>query len=124
MTRSRSKSEAELSKLKAETNDENRTPAVDNDREAPSGLVTPMKLSKGKSPSELSPPPPPPSMPKRSYAVDDKWVYKGRVELVDLQVIVGSALEDERKFEILSPEGSFTAYAGMLQIFVIFISSS
>ena len=38
--------------------------------------------------------------------------FKGRVELVDLEEFVGSALEDERRFEVLSPEGSFVVYAG------------
>jgi len=38
---------------------------------------------------------------------DDKFVYKGRVEVVDLEVVVHSALKDERRFEVLSPEGSF-----------------
>ncbi|KAJ3501402.1 hypothetical protein NLJ89_g9353 [Agrocybe chaxingu] len=50
-------------------------------------------------------------MSKRHASVDDKWVYKGRVELVDVEVVVGSALEDERKFDVLSPEGSFVVYA-------------
>ena len=43
---------------------------------------------------------------------EDKFVYKGRVELVDLEVVVGSALEDERRFEVSSPESSFVVYAG------------
>ena len=41
----------------------------------------------------------------------NKFVCKGRVELVDLEVVVGSALEDERKFEVLSFEGNFVVYA-------------
>ena len=35
---------------------------------------------------------------------NDKFVYKGRVALVDLKVVVGSALEDEIRSEVLSPE--------------------
>lgn len=35
---------------------------------------------------------------------NDKFVYKGRVALVDLKVVVGSALEDESRSEVLSPE--------------------
>lgn len=118
MTRSRSKSEAELSTLKAETSGDGRTPSMNSGRETPSVPATPVKANRGKVLSTS--PPPPPIMPKRTYSVDDKWVYKGRVELVDLQVIVGSALEDERKFEILSPEGSFTVYAGEIFAFFFF----
>ncbi|KAF8972714.1 hypothetical protein BDZ97DRAFT_853105 [Flammula alnicola] len=114
MTRSRSKSEAELSTLKAGAKTDQHTASGDRKaEESPSVPVTPQRFSKGKAqfPSG-SPPPPPPNMAKRPHSIDDKWVYKGRVELVDVQVIVGSALEDERKFEILSPEGSFILYAG------------
>jgi len=50
-------------------------------------------------------------MVKRHGSNDDKFVYKGRIELVDLEVVVGSVLEDERRFELLSPEGSFVVYA-------------
>ena len=39
--------------------------------------------------------------------MNDKFVYKGRVELFDLEVVVGSAIEDERRFE-----GSFVVYSG------------
>ena len=51
-------------------------------------------------------------MVKKHGSNHDKFVYKGLVELVDLEVVVGSALEDERTFEVLSPEGSFVVYAG------------
>ena len=57
-------------------------------------------------------PPPLLSMVKKHGSNDDKFVFKGRVDLVDLVVVVGSALEDERRFEVLSPEGSFIVYAG------------
>jgi FYVE/RhoGEF/PH domain-containing protein 5/6 len=56
-------------------------------------------------------PPPPPRMGKRNASVDDKWVYKGRADLVDIEIVVGSSLEDDRRFEILSPGGSFAVYA-------------
>ncbi|KAG6853231.1 hypothetical protein C0991_005858 [Blastosporella zonata] len=60
---------------------------------------------------------PPPSMISRrsgSSGGDERWVYKGRAELVDLEVIVTPPREDgeERRFEILSPEGSFVLYSG------------
>ncbi|KAM6496696.1 hypothetical protein JOM56_007169 [Amanita muscaria] len=45
--------------------------------------------------------------------VDEKWVYKCRLELVDIEVVVASEWGGEqRRFEILSPEGSFALYAG------------
>ncbi|KAJ7777122.1 Dbl homology domain-containing protein [Mycena metata] len=59
-----------------------------------------------------------------------RWVYKGRAELVDLEVVVpvarggaeggegdsgeggdGEEREEGRRFEVLSPEGSFVVYA-------------
>ncbi|TBU26804.1 hypothetical protein BD311DRAFT_779367 [Dichomitus squalens] len=49
-----------------------------------------------------------------SSGVDDRWVYKGHVELVDLEVVVSTlAAEDtqERGFELLSPQQSFAVYA-------------
>ena len=49
-----------------------------------------------------------------SSGVDDKWVYKGHVELVDLEVVVSTpATEDtpQRGFELLSPHQSFAVYA-------------
>ena len=56
-------------------------------------------------------PPPPPSMVKKHGSNDDKFVYNGQVDLVDLEVVVGSALEDERRFEVSILEGSFVVYA-------------
>lgn len=118
MTRSRSKSEAELTSLKAESRTGSESALVDGQsNESPSTPVTPQRPKKWKSHFHAgAPPPPPPNMVKRTPSVDDKWVYKGCVELVDVQVIVGSALEDERKFEVLSPEGSFVIYAGEIAI--------
>ncbi|KAI0756183.1 hypothetical protein C8Q80DRAFT_1127112 [Daedaleopsis nitida] len=49
-----------------------------------------------------------------SSGVDDRWVYKGHVELVDLEVVVSTpAMGDspERGFELLSPHQSFAVYA-------------
>ena len=97
MMRTRSKSEAEISSLKDELGS-----AVDS---------SPHKSDRRKSHYHAALPPPP-NMVKRHGSNDDKFVYKGRIELVDLEVVVGSALEDERRFEVLSPEGSFVVYAG------------
>ena len=101
MIRTRSKSEAEISSLK----DDDLSPGAE------SSPVSTQKLDRRKSHFHAVPPPPP-SMVKKHGSNDDKFVYKGRVELVDLEVVVGSALEDERRFEVLSPEGSFVVYAG------------
>ncbi|KAJ7780090.1 hypothetical protein DFH07DRAFT_875712 [Mycena maculata] len=45
---------------------------------------------------------------------DGRWVYKGRAALVDLEVVVVAPPREageERRFEVLSPEGSFVLYA-------------
>lgn len=49
-----------------------------------------------------------------SGGTEEKWVYKGHVDLVDLEVIVSPARDvgDERRLEILSPFNSFAVYAG------------
>ena len=46
-------------------------------------------------------------MVKKHGLNDYQFVYKGRVDLVDLEGVVGSALEDGRRFE-----GSFVVYSG------------
>jgi FYVE/RhoGEF/PH domain-containing protein 5/6 len=110
MTRTRSKSDADVSAQQIEAQSlHSRDDSRSRDTGGNSLPVTPQRSSKSVLPSGS--PPPVPNMAKRRYSVDDKWTYKGRIELVDIQVIVGSALEDERRFEILSPEGSFVLYA-------------
>lgn len=59
-----------------------------------------------------------PVSPKRkarhaSSGTDERWVYKGYVDLVDVEVIVSPPREadDERRFELLSPQQSFAVYA-------------
>ncbi|KAJ7498153.1 hypothetical protein B0H11DRAFT_1998910 [Mycena galericulata] len=47
-------------------------------------------------------------------AEEGRWVYKGRAELIDLEVVVVTPpreIGEERRFEVLSPEGSFVLYA-------------
>ena len=39
-------------------------------------------------------------MVKKHGLNDYQFVYKGRVDLVDLEGVVGSALEDGRRFEV------------------------
>ncbi|KAI0830855.1 hypothetical protein BC628DRAFT_1312595 [Trametes gibbosa] len=48
-----------------------------------------------------------------SSGIDDRWIYKGHVELVDLEVVVSVPAADtpERAFELLSPHQSFAVYA-------------
>ena len=42
----------------------------------------------------------------------ERWVYKGKCDLVDLEVVVTPAHEDsEWRYELLSPEVSFAVYA-------------
>lgn len=46
-------------------------------------------------------------------SADERWVYKGRLDLVDVEVVVASEWGGEqRRFEVLSPEESFALYAG------------
>ncbi|KDR67649.1 hypothetical protein GALMADRAFT_231829 [Galerina marginata CBS 339.88] len=81
MMRSRSKSEAELSTLKME--------AI-----ASSQAHSPPSPPSARTSTPVTPPrrpPPAPNMAKRHASSDDRWTYKGRVELVDVQVVVGHA---------------------------------
>jgi len=52
---------------------------------------------------------------------DKKWVFKGQISLVDVEVILvpPRAGEDELRFEVLSPESSFVLYAGMLRVSIL-----
>jgi FYVE, RhoGEF and PH domain containing 5/6 len=45
---------------------------------------------------------------------EEKWWFKGRAELVDLEVVVSPPTEpgEDMRFEVLSPEMSFAVYAG------------
>ncbi|EKM61660.1 uncharacterized protein PHACADRAFT_248396 [Phanerochaete carnosa HHB-10118-sp] len=46
-------------------------------------------------------------------ATEEKWVYKGHIELVDLEVVLGSPGEpsEHLRLEVLSPRKSFALYA-------------
>lgn len=70
------------------------------------------KLSRGRSKSETELP----VGAERNSSIDERWNYKGRVELVDLEVVVNPTGRDEAertRFDVLSPEVSFAVYAGM-----------
>jgi len=105
MARSRSKSDAEMTTRSSNEGGEVEPP-----------FSTPSSPTKVGRHYHMGSPPPPPSMAKRNPSTDDKWVYKGHTDLVDIEVVVGSTLEYERRFEVLSPGGSFAVYAGTLQI--------
>lgn len=51
-----------------------------------------------------------------SSSSEDRWLYKGHIDLVDLDVVVSPPTEpgEGRRLELLSPQGSFAVYAGML----------
>ncbi|PBK98864.1 hypothetical protein ARMGADRAFT_481939 [Armillaria gallica] len=96
MIRTRSKSEAEL----------------------PSLLRSRINGSPVKSRSVIPPPTRKSQLPgsgvrRQASSGDERWVYKARAGLVDLEVVVTSPREagEERRFEVLSPEGSFVLYA-------------
>lgn len=121
MLRSRSKSEAELSMLK---DNYQGVPSSDPDIDSPSPS-TPTTPSKQVSRNAARKSYHPPSNIVRRNASngggEERWVYKGRSELVDLEVIVSPAREpgEERRFEVLSPEGSFALYAGQSYRFMV-----
>ena len=87
MVRTRSKSDADVPHLKSMKRRE-------------SGLK--LKLN---SPSKKK-------IRQASSVTEDRWVYKGHLDLVDLEVVVATSREagDERRLEVLSPQKSFALY--------------
>jgi len=108
MVRSRSRSEAELSALRSRA------------QAGGSGDG----CSQPASPTRSSPSAPPsryvvnPTRAKKrqasSTSCDERWWFKGKVELVDLEIVVTPPTEvgEECRLEVWSPEGSFAVYAG------------
>jgi len=50
---------------------------------------------------------------KRSISADERWSFKGKIELVDVEAVISPAGRDESegtRFDILSPEISFAVY--------------
>ncbi|KIY63183.1 hypothetical protein CYLTODRAFT_360395, partial [Cylindrobasidium torrendii FP15055 ss-10] len=90
MVRARSKSEAELPTIQKRPPGPSRTRSV-----IPPPRVSGIKRNQS------------------TQSVDEKWTFKGRAGLVDLEVVVPPPRElgDERRFEILSPGGSFVVLA-------------
>ncbi|KAG2011267.1 signal transducer [Coprinopsis cinerea AmutBmut pab1-1] len=115
LVRSRSKSEAELVRVGSEGHPSSLH-ASSTESSAPSTPISPLTRAvlhrRSNQFSNPPPVPPPPTSKRRSMASsDEKWVYKGRTDLVDLEVTVGSVIGEERRFEVLSPDGSFVVYA-------------
>ena len=88
MVRNRSKSDADLPKL-ANT----RSPSL-----LPSSKSQLPSRGKGMYPGS---------------SAEEKWIYRGHMELVDIDVVVPPALEtsQDHRLEILSPHSSFALYA-------------
>jgi FYVE, RhoGEF and PH domain containing 5/6 len=103
MIRRRSKSEAALPRVPRES-----TPAaLSESTPGPSGF--------GRTRSVL---PPKPKKKKQlripSVINDERWIYRGSVDLIDMDVVVSAIHTDgeERRIEVLSPQGSFVLYTG------------
>ncbi|KAJ3575572.1 hypothetical protein NP233_g1000 [Leucocoprinus birnbaumii] len=101
LVRSRSKSEAELLKSKGDSE------GVSDSPQRPHSTVVPPPMKK----PSIPPPPAPRRLPSTG---EERWIYKGQVSLVDIEVIVVPSREegDERRLEVLSPGSSFVLYAG------------
>ncbi len=57
---------------------------------------------------------------------DERWWFKGKAELVDLEIIVTPPTEvgEECRLEVWSPEGSFAVYAGESALRLLSLPSS
>ena len=97
MIRTRSKSEAELNAILHARNSEPASPPRPSSKPVLSSSPTKRTIVR-----------------HASSGTEERWVYKSKIELVDLEVVVIPPREDgeERRLEILSPEGSFAVYAG------------
>jgi hypothetical protein len=110
VVRSRSRSEAELSALRSRVQ-----PGGSGN-----GLLPPSQPTSPTHPSPTSPSRSiaSPSRTKKrkgsSASCDERWWFKGKVELVDLEIVVTPPTEvgEECRLEVWSPEGSFAVYAG------------
>jgi FYVE/RhoGEF/PH domain-containing protein 5/6 len=137
MIRSRSKSEAELSGLKTHVNASalNFGSPISDPPQSESNLESPPHSAPVTGPnrafSSIQHPIPravpanvkrhassiSPSSQSTSHAAEEKWIFKGKAKLVDLDIVLVSGMSNnedgqERRFEVWSPEGSFAVYAG------------
>lgn len=79
------------------------------------------KLSRARSKSETELPPTTKPTADKNAGADERWRFKGRAELVDLEVVVNRSGRDEAertRFDILSPEVSYAVYAGEVSFFL------
>ena len=113
MVRSRSRSEAELSALRSHA----QTDGSGNGSLPTLQPVSPTHPSQSVPPSRsvISPT----RVKKRqasNASSDERWWFKGKAELVDLEIVVTPPTEigEECRLEVWSPEGSFALYAGKL----------
>lgn len=58
-------------------------------------------------------PPEPTKKPRQLAGYEERWWFKGKVDLVDIDVVLGLAREcgDEQRLDILSPDMSFSLYS-------------
>ena len=112
MMRSRSRSEAELSALRSPQAVQTGGSGIGSSSQpasptrpspsAPSsrGIASPTRITKKRQTSNAS--------------CDERWWFKGKAELVDLEVVVTPPTDvgEECRLEVWSPEGSFAVYAG------------
>ena len=111
VVRSRSRSEAELSSLRSRV-------------ETGGSGIRLLPSSQPSSPTRPSPSIPPsrsivspPRVKKRqgsNASCDERWWFKGKAELVDMEIVVTppTGVGEECRLEVWSPEGSFAVYAG------------
>jgi FYVE/RhoGEF/PH domain-containing protein 5/6 len=123
MMRLRCRSEAELSALRSRV----QIGGSGN------GLLPPSQPTSPTRPSPSTPPSrsivSPSRMKKRqgsNASCDERWWFKGKAELVDLEIIVTPPTEvgEECRLEVWSPEGSFAVYAGKSFLKLLSLHSS
>lgn len=153
MVRTRSKSEAELPTLRTPLGLPSlAVPVPDSSTSTPLPLPHPTpkrpSLTQSAAPSHIHSsrsihkPHPPPPAPRRAVrrhassgaggvsllgnggpAAEERYVFKGKIDIVDMEVVVNPAVcqeeGEERRFEVLSPEGSFVVYTGQSSSFAI-----
>jgi FYVE/RhoGEF/PH domain-containing protein 5/6 len=118
MMRSRSRSEAELSALRS------RAVAAGTGTEfvPTSQLVSPTRLTSSALSSRSVVSPRMKTRQASSGNGEERWWFKGKADLVDLEIVVTpSDVGEESRFEVWSPEGSFAVYAGKLRSKCLFI---
>ena len=102
--RSRSRSEAELLSILNKSKGKESDPGIQSESGTPS--TSDVKPSLPLTPTKKK-------RRQASSSTEEKWAYKDKIELVDLEVVVSRPMEDgeERRFEVLSPSISFAVYA-------------